>query len=86
MKRTYKVEWYSNKDKKQLKRNNTIMIAKPTGDTSVDAKRALGLFISAFGNLKDNTIIKIQEFDENGQIGEDIIPTNDENAIIPIGR
>ena len=32
-----------------------------------------------------NTIVKIVEMDENGQIGEDIVPTED-SAIIPAGR
>ena len=51
------------------------------------AKNALNLFIKSCGNLKRNTIIRIQELDENGeQIGEDITPSEGEDAIIPSGR
>jgi hypothetical protein len=51
----------------------------------VDAKSALNLFLSQYGGLKKNTIIKIIEMDENGQIGEDIIPI-DNNSIVPTHR
>ena len=84
--RNYNIEWYPTRDGIELKRQTFIRLSKPTGHTNVDAKAALNIFISQFGNLKKNTIIKIKEMDENGQIGEDIIPTDNENAIIPIGR
>ena len=57
----------------------------PTGKVEVDAKKAVEIFIRGFGNLKQNTILSIKEFDENGQIGEDIIPT-DGSTIVPIAR
>lgn len=84
--RKYNIEWYSKKDGEDLKRNTLIEISKPTGKTNKDAKAAVNIFTSQCGNLKKNVIIKIKEMDENGQIGEDIVPSNDENAIIPIKR
>jgi hypothetical protein len=89
MTRYYIFKWYENSTnwgKGFIERTNKISIPKPTGDTSKDTKKALDLFIRGFGNLKQNTIISIKECDENGQIGEDIVPQNSENAIIPIGK
>ena len=87
MVRIYRFTWYPTKDRKELSRHTLIRISHPTGKTEIDAKNATNLFIKSCGSLKRNTIIKIQELDENGeQIGEDIIPSADENAIIPSGR
>lgn len=83
--RNYNIEWYPTKDGEKLKRSTFIKLSKPTGQTQYDAKAALNIFISQCGNLKKNTIIKIIEMDENGQIGEDIVPTDNE-AIIPIAK
>lgn len=80
--RNYNIEWYPTRDGKDFKRQTFIRLGKPTGHTDIDAKAALNIFISQCGNLKKNTIIKIIEMDENGQIGEPIIP-REENAIIP---
>lgn len=85
MTRYYIFNWYENKGKK-IERTNTVSIQKPTGNTSIDAKKAVDLFTRGFGNLKRNTIVSIKECDENGQIGQDIVPQNTENAIIPIGK
>lgn len=87
--RNYNIEWYSTKEIKYgnpTSRNTFIRLSNPTGETNRDAKAALGIFIATNGNLKKNTIVKIIEMDENGQIGEDIVPIEDENAIIPVGR
>ena len=86
MTRNYNIEWYRTKEFNPIHRTAFIKLSNPTGETSKDAKAALGIFITANGNLKKNTIVKIIEMDENGQIGEDIVPTDGENAIIPIGR
>lgn len=87
MKRTYAINWYPTKDGESVSRTTMVKISKPTGKTDIDAKAAVGLFTKSCGNLKRNTIIKIQELDENGkQIGEDITPSTKENAIIPSGR
>ncbi len=87
MVRNYEITWYLTNDAKYGKtpvsRTSTIMLSKPTGKTEIDAKAALALFTNSFGNLKKNTIVKIKEFDENGQIGEDITPSTEENAIVP---
>lgn len=85
MTRNYNITWYATKDGEDFTRNTFLRLSKPTGRTEYDAKAALNLFISQFGNLKKNTIIKIVEMDENGQIGKDIVPTGD-NAIIPISK
>lgn len=89
MKRTYEFEWYDNRDAKYgtpTPRHNMVTLSKPTGKTEHDAKAALGIFMKSFGNLRKNTIVRIKEFGDNGQIGEDITPSDAENAIIPTGR
>lgn len=84
--RNYNIEWYPTKERNPINRNTFIRLSKPTGKTDVDAKAALNIFIANNGNLKKNTIVKIIEMDEHGQIGEDIVPADTENAIIPIGK
>ena len=87
MTRIYRFKWFPTKDGEVVSRHTLIKISNPTGETEKDAKVAVDLFIKSCGNLKKNTIIKIQELDGDGnQIGEDIIPSKDENAIIPSGR
>lgn len=87
MKRTYSIEWYNKRDAKYGKepniRTNMIQLSAPTGRTEYDAKAALNIFTRSFGNLRKNEIVRIKEFGENGQIGEDIVPSTEENAIIP---
>lgn len=87
MKRSYSFEWYLTKDAKYgktpLHRTTTILLSNPSGETEIDAKAALAIFMRTFGNLRKNTIVKIKEFGENGQIGEDIVPSDAEGAIIP---
>ena len=87
MERIYAINWYPTKDGESVSRTTMVKISKPTGKTDIDAKVAVGLFTKTCGNLKRNTIIKIQELDEDcKQIGEDIVPSIEENAIIPSGR
>ena len=83
--RNYNIEWYPTKDGIEFKRSSFIRLSKPTGKTEYDAKAALNIFTSSCGNLKKNTIIRIKEMNENGQIGEDIVPT-DGSSIIPAGK
>ncbi len=87
MTRYYIIKWCENTTKwgKTIERNSKVVIQNPTGKVEVDAKKAVEIFIRGFGNLKQNTILSIKEFDENGQIGEDIIPA-DGSAIVPIAR
>ena len=81
--RKYQITWKP-KGKYELERTNEVQINKPTGKVEFDAKSALGLFTKNFGSLTKNDIIRIKEFDgEGNQIGQDIVPTSDENAIIP---
>ena len=84
--RNYNIEWYPTRDGEDFKRQTFIRLSKPTGHTNIDAKAALNILISQFGGLKKNTIVRIKEMDENGQIGEDITPMDKENAIIPIAK
>ena len=87
MTRFYRFKWYPTKDGEIVSRHTLIRLSNPTGKTEIDAKNALNLFTKSCGNLKRNTIIRIQELDEDGkQIGEDITPSTEENAIIPSGR
>ena len=90
MKRTYIFKWYATKDAKYReadKRISTINITNAVGKTAVDAKHAVEIFCKSIGNLHKNTIVSIKEFDEQGvQIGEDIVPSDEENSIVPTGR
>ena len=90
MVRNYEFTWYPTKENKYKEvpaiRINMVKLSNAIGVTSIDAKAALNIFTKTFGNLNKNTIITIKEFDENGQIGEDIVPAADENAIVPVGR
>ena len=79
-KRYYIITWFDNKNK--IERTNRIDLGHATGRVEIDARRATDLFAKAFGNLNKNTIVSIKEFDENGQIGEDIKPSG--RAVIPI--
>lgn len=89
MLRNYEFNWYPTKDAKYGKspvvRSNMVELTNPLGKTEIDAKMALAIFTKRFGNLNKNTIVSIKEFGEDGQIGEDIIPA-EENSIIPSGK
>lgn len=90
MKRSYDFAWYPTKElrynKEVTPRHNVIKLSKPTGRTDYDAKAAVQIFSKVFGNLRKNTIVAIKEFGDNGQIGEDIVPMDKEDAIIPIRK
>lgn len=63
-----------------------VSISKPTGDIGLDAKAAVGIFISSTGNLKKNEIIEIQEVDENNEPIGEVIKPMDNTSIVPTGR
>lgn len=63
-----------------------ISISKPTDDIGLDAKTAVGIFISSTGNLKKNEIIEIQEVDENNEPIGEVIKPMDNTSIVPTGR
>lgn len=86
MKRVYIFKWYKKENfGKPNERTTNILMNNCSGDTAVDAKKALQIFINQVGNLTKNEIISIKECDENGkQIGEDIKPMD--QAIVPIAR
>lgn len=85
--RYYNFEWYEKKSAKNGRepviRHTNVKLGNFTGDTAIDTKAALGIFIAGNGNLNKNEIVRIKEFNEHGQIGEDITPSSEENAIIP---
>ena len=86
--RYYIFKWYETKGAKYgnpIIRTNKITLSHPSGETAVDAKVAVNIFITTYGNLNCNTIVSIKEMNENGQIGEDIIPSED-NSIIPSNK
>ena len=67
---------------KNVPRTSKISLPDPSYETAKDCKRALQLFIVRNGNLTKNQIISIKEFNQDGQIGEDIVPEED-NSIVP---
>ena len=88
MTRNYAFEWYETKTARYGNpdvRHTLISLSNPSGKTEFDAKRAVEIFTAKNGNLKKNTIICIKEMDENGQIGEDIVPQED-SSIVPVGK
>lgn len=71
---------------KGIERNVIVRVKNADADIGVAAQYALNSFISSFGSLKKNKIIKMQEIDPETKenIGEPILP--EENTYIPIGR
>ena len=84
MVRHYLIKWVSKNDRLKMERTTEIKLNDPTGLTEIDAKCALNIFTKNFGNLTKNDIICIKEIGENGQIGEDIVPTT--TSILPTGK
>ena len=83
--RKFEITWFKN-ERNPIERKNLVTVTRPTGAIEKDAKTALGIFSSAFGNLKKNTIVSIIEIDKDGnQIGEPITPV-DGSSIVPTGR
>lgn len=78
--------WYKNvKYGKPVERKNTISVINK-GDIGMTAKAATNVFTKNFGSLKYNTIVSIQEIDENGNpVGEPITP-QENSSIIPTGK
>ena len=86
MKRSYNFEWYENiKFGEPIVRCTVVQLTNPIGKTEIDAKNATDIFLRRVGGLKKNTIIRIKEFGENGQIGEDIVPSEG-SKIMPIAK
>ena len=86
--RSYEIEWYPTKEAKYgepIHTKTMIKLSKPLGITAIDAKAAMGVFINTFGGLKKNTIVRIKEFGPEGQIGEDIVPSDSDN-IVPLKK
>lgn len=84
--RIFEFTWQKN-ERNPVERKNKVLVARPTGAIEKDAKYALGLFATEFGNLKKNTIISIIEVDNDGkQIGEPITPVENSEAIVPTRR
>jgi hypothetical protein len=85
-KRNFAFTWHKNeKCIEPIIRHNSITVSNASDDTAFAAKAATELFCKTFGNLKKNTIISIQEYNEKGPVGEPIIPT-DNNSIVPLSK
>jgi hypothetical protein len=86
MNRHFSFKWYKNeKYREPMERVNSVTVTEAPADTGLAAKAATNLFTKSFGSLKTNTIISIQEYNENGPIGEPIVPS-DENDIVPVKK
>lgn len=86
MVRNFSFKWYKNeKYGKPTVRTNSITVSNASADTGHAAKAATDIFCKTFGNLKVNTIESIQEYNENGPVGELIIPSKD-NVTVPIKK
>ena len=86
MNRHFSFKWYKNeKYRKPMERVNSVTVTEAPADTGLAAKAATSLFTKSFGSLKTNTIISIQEYNEDGPIGDPIVPSN-ENDIVPIKK
>lgn len=84
--RNFSFKWYKNeKYRKPVERVNSITVSNAPADTAHAAKAATEIFTRNFGSLRQNTIVSIQEYDENGPVGEPIIPS-DENTVVPTGK
>ena len=87
MMRNFKFTWTSNKNKYAPAATRVSEISvKNSGDLAIDAKAATAIFTANFGSLKKNSILSIQEFNANGNVGEPIVPSEEENSIIPVKK
>ena len=86
MNRNFAFKWYKNeKYNKPLERTNSITVTNASPDTGLAAKAAVDIFTKTFGSLKYNTIVSIQEYNEEGPVGEPITPAED-NSIVPLKK
>ena len=86
MNRNFAFKWYKNeKYNKPLERTNSITVSNASPDTGLAAKTAVDIFTKTFGSLKYNTIVSIQEYNEEGPVGELITPAED-NSIVPLKK
>ena len=81
--RNFAFTWYENpKYGEPITRKNAITVPNASPDTGLAAKAAVNVFTKAFGSVKKNTIVSIQEYNDGGPVGEPIVPSED-NDIIP---
>ena len=80
--KTFMFTWYKNEKYGQpIERHSEIKV--PAGpDLGTSAHKATDVFCKAFGNLKKNTIVSIQEMVDGQPVGEPIVPQA-ENRIMP---
>ena len=67
-------------------RETVIHLPKASKDTGVNAKAALNILTSQYGNLKKIDIIWMKELDENGKQIGDLITPDEETNIIPVKK
>ena len=83
--KTFMFTWYKNeKYGNPIERHNLIQVTAGP-DIGTSAERATNVFCKNFGNLKQNTIISIQEMANGKPVGEPIVPQED-TSIIPIKK
>ena len=86
MVRKFSFKWYKNeKYGKKVLRTNSITVSNASSEVGEAAKAATDIFCKTFGNLKVNTIDSIQEYNDDGPVGELIIPSA-ENVTVPIKK
>lgn len=86
MNRHFSFKWYKNERYREpMERVNSVTVTDAPMDTALAAKTAVTLFTRNFGSLKANTIVSIQEYNEDGPVGDPIIPSDDTD-IIPVKR
>lgn len=84
--RHFNITWYENeKYGTPVTRRNAVTVVNASPEVGLAAKAAVALFTKTFGSLKKNTIISLQEFNNDGPIGELITPDADNN-IVPIKK
>ena len=86
MVRNFSFKWYKNeKYREPIERANSITVSDAPADTALAARSATELFVKSFGSLRYNTIVSIQEYNDEGPVGEPIIPSDD-NSIVPLKK
>ena len=86
MNRHFSFRWHKNeKYREKVIRVNSVTVSDAPLDTGAAAKAAVNIFTNSFGSLKQNTIISIQEYNDNGPVGEPIIPDED-NSVVPLKK
>lgn len=86
MNRQFSIKWHKNeKYREPMERTNSVTVTNASADIGMAAKAAVELFTKSFGSLKYNTIVSMQEYNDEGPVGEPIVPDADNN-IVPMKK